>query len=48
MTTEAPALGISYAVQLDDKHGLTMQTHVDSMASKEEIDAARERAIGTW
>jgi hypothetical protein len=41
--TEAPALGISLLTQLDDKHALTMQTHMASDCSPAELNAMLDK-----
>lgn len=38
MTETAPAIGFSIAIQLDEKHGITAQTHVDQTASLTSIN----------
>lgn len=42
----APALGISVSVNLSERHAITMQTHVDSEASAEQINTMVDKIAG--
>ncbi len=47
MTDTAPAIGFSIAVQLDDKRGITAQTHVDQNASQTHIDGVLDKVFAS-